>query len=1038
MRLSELSVKRPVFATVLALLLAAFGAMAFSQLSTREYPDVSPAQVSISTIYSGAAADVVETRITQPIEDEISGIEGIRSIRSTSSDGISSINIEFELRRDIDAATNDVRDKVSRASRFIPTEAERPIVSKADTDSSPVVYINLDSDTMPVMELTDYAQRYIVDRFSVLPGVSAVNVFGSGSKSMRIWVDRHQLAARELTVSDIVNALHRENLELPAGRLESGMMEFPVRLERSYRSEDDFRSLVIATGEDGHLIRLGEIARVEVASETNRQVFLTNGLESMALGVVKQSNANTVDVLAAILQEVEAVRDDLPPGIGISTSGDASAFIRAAIESVYWTMFATIALVALVILLFLGDIRATLIPVLCIPLSLLGATIALQFAGFSINLITLLAMVLAIGLVVDDAIVVLENIYRRVEQGEALLLAAINGARQVGFAVIATTVVLLAVFTPIFFMQDAVGRIFSELAVAICVAVITSSVLALSLVPMLCSKLLGRRARQPWLGRVMEELMSGLGNRYASSLQLTMGQSWVPLVGVLLALVAGYLLLENVESEYVPVEDQDSIFAIATAQEGTSIQAMRDIIETLQQPTLDAAADGSITRVLWISPFFGASAPTRAFNRLSLVPWNQRDYTAFELKDRLMAQWKEVPGVRVMAFMPAGLGARGVNSPVEFVLQGQSFQELASWRDTVMKAADESGLFGPLNSDLQETQQQVHINVDRSRAAALGISAQEIGETLQALMTEQEVSTYSEGGEEYPVIVQLEGEQRVTPEDISNVFVRSRNGELVQLSNLLSSENIAGIGTLNRYNRMRSVTISGGLADGVSLGEALDFLDKTVREQLPVQAKRDYRGQSLEYKDSSASMYFTFGLALLILFLVMAAQFESFVHPTVIMISVPLALVGGLAGLVATGLTLNIFSQIGLLMLIGIATKNGILLVEFINQMRDEGHEFESAIVEACKLRLRPVLMTTISTLVGAVPLVVMSGPGSVSRNVLGVVVLFGVSVATLFTLYMVPGLYKLLARNTNSPEAVARQIRALQQGAGADSDPGA
>jgi len=1027
-KLSELSVKRPVFATVLALLLAAFGVMAFDQLSTREYPDIAPAQVSIRTAYDGAAADVVETRITQPIEDEISGIEGIRSIRSTSSDGGSSINIEFELARDIDAATNDVRDKVSRASRRLPVEAEKPVVTKADSDASPVIYISVEAESMPVMELTDYAERYIVDRFAVLPGVASVNVFGSGSKSMRIWVDRHKLAARELTVSDLVAALRRENLELPAGRLESEMMEFPVRLERSYRTAEDFRSLVIATGDNGHLIRLGEIARVELASETGRRLFITNGRESMAMGIVKQSNANTVDVLEAINAEVVAVAEDLPPGMGISASGDASAFIRAAINGVYLAMFATIALVSLVILLFLGTLSATLIPVVCIPLSLLGATIALQVAGYSINLITLLAMVLAIGLVVDDAIVVLENIYRRVEEGEPPLLAAINGARQVGFAVVATTVVLLAVFTPIFFLQDVMGTIFSELAVAICVAVVVSSVMALSLVPMLCSKLLGRRTRQSWLGRGMEKVMHRAGALYASSLRHTLRQPWIPPACVLLALGVGYQLANAVQSEYAPIEDQDTLFAIASAQEGTSIPAMRHIIEQLQQPALDIQQDGSITRVLWLSPFFGSTAPTQAFSRISMVPWNERDYTAFELKDRLMAEWRNIPGIRVMAFLPSGLGSRGASSPVQFVLQGQNYEELVAWRDTVMDAAAESGLFAGLNSDLKETQQQVHIRIDRSRAAALEVSVQEIGETLQALMTEREASTYSDEGEEYPVIVQLESGQRVTPEDISNVFVRSRGGELIQLSNLLSSENRAGIGSLNRYNRMRAVTISGGLAPGVTLGQALAFLDRTVDEKLPPQAKTDYRGQSLDYKESSADIYFTFGLALLILFLVMAAQFESFVHPTVVMISVPLALVGGLAGLVVTGHTLNIFSQIGLLMLIGIATKNGILLVEFINQMRDQGHEFEQAIVEACKIRLRPVLMTTISTLAGAVPLVAMAGPGSVSRNVLGVVILFGVSLATLFTLYLVPGLYKLLARHTASPEAIARKIAALQQ----------
>lgn len=1028
MLLPELSVKRPVFATVIALLLAAFGAMAFNQLSTREYPDVSPPLISISTEYAGAAADVIETRITQIIEDEISGIDGVKSVRSSSQDGRSNINIEFDLNRDIDAAANDIRDKVSRVINRLPEDAEQPRVQKSDSDAYPIIYISLEAASIPVMELTDYTERYIVDRFAVLPGVASVNVYSSGTKSMRVWIDRKNLAARQLTVSDVVDALRQENIELPAGRIESTAMEFPIRLQRSYRSEKDFRELVLKVGDGGQLVRLGDVAKVEVGSSSSRFLFITNGSDSMAMGIVKQSKANTVDVLAAINKEVEAIARDLPEGMAISTSGDASAFIRAALNGVYWAIFLTTGLVALVILLFLGNLSATLIPVVCIPLSLMGAMIALEAFGFSINLITLLAMVLAIGLVVDDAIVVLENIYRRIEKGEAPLLAAYKGASQVGFAVIATTVVLVAVFTPIVFMQDNMGRIFSELAVAICAAVIVSSVMALSIVPMMCGNLLKANHRQSAIEKFMLPIMSALETGYIRSLRFTLTQPWVPVIGTIIALGTGYYLAANLKTEYAPIEDQDTIFVSAIAQEGTGVETMRGIIEQLQSPVLKAKEQGGIGRVLFLSPGRGGSTPTNAFSRISLVPWNERDFSVFDFRDRMVSEWEKIPGIRVMAFLPSGISRGGPDSPIQFVIQGQNFSELANWRDEIMIAADESGLFGRLNSDLKETQQQIHISVDRNRAAALGVSVREIGETLQALMTDQQVSTYSDDGEEYPVIVQLQEDQRVTPGDITNVYVRSSTtGKLIQLSNLLQIRNVSGIAKLNRYNRMRSVTISGGLAPGVSLGEALQFLEETVRVELPNKAKIDYKGQSLEYKESSTGIYFTFGLALVVLFLVMAAQFESFVHPTVIMITVPLALVGGMLGLMLSGQSLNIFSQIGLLMLIGIATKNGILIVEFINQVRDTGVEFTEAIIKGCQLRLRPVLMTTISTLVGAMPLVLMSGPGSVSRNVLGVVILSGVSLATLLTLFMVPGLYKLIAGNTGSPERLSRELKSLQ-----------
>ncbi len=1030
MMLPVISVRRPVFASVIALLLVSFGIMAFSQLSTREYPDIAPPQVSVNTQYEGASADVVEKRITQPIEDEIGGIEGIRSIRSSSSDGRSSITVEFELSRDIDAAANDVRDRVARASRRLPEEAERPQVTKADSAASPLVYISLEASNLSMMDITDYAERYIVDRFAVLPGVATVNLFGGAQRSMRIWLDREKLSARGLTVSDITVALRRENLELPAGRLESVEREFPVRVARGYRSADDFSQLVVASADNGHLVRLGEVARVEEGASTTRRIFLTNGQDSMSMGVVKQSTANTVEVLDAVNREIEAIRADLPEGMGIASSGDASAFIRAAINGVYSAIGLTIALVALVILLFLGTFRATLIPVVCIPISLFGALIALQALGYSINLITLLAMVLAIGLVVDDAIVVLENIYRRIEDGEAPLLAAARGAQQVGFAVIATTAVLLAVFSPVLFLQDATAKLFVELAVTIASGVVVSSVMALSLVPMMCSQLLSVTKRPSALTARMNSVMATIRHAYEVSLRWLLPRSWLALPLIIGAIAAIAPVTNLLEREYVPVEDQDAVMARVMAPEGTNMTSMRSIIETLQPAVLKGHDEGTLTRVLFVSPFFNATAPTEAFLRISTVPQDQRDYSTFDLRNEILAAWQGIPGIRVMVYLPAGLGQRGPNTPVQFVLQGPDYEQLAQWRDLVMARAQETGLFGMLTSDLKETQQQIHVAIDATRAAALEVTTREVAEALQVLMTEQEVTTFSADGEEYSVIVQLEDYQRMTPADIENVQVRGINGQLVPLSNLLTTDSRAGIADLNRYNRLRAVTISGSPAEGVSLGEALEALETIVARELPAVAKVAYKGQSEDYKESGNDITFALGLALLVLFLVMAAQFESFVHPAVIMVTVPLALLGGLIGLLVTGETFNLFSQIGLLMLIGIATKNGILLVEFINQVRDGGVPFDDAIVQASGLRLRPVLMTTLSTLIGAVPLVLMTGPGSASRNVLGVVVLFGVSLATLFTLYLVPAAYRLIARHTSSPETIAREMQRLENGA--------
>ncbi len=1026
MWLSDLSVKRPVFATVLCLMLVALGLLSFRELTVREYPDVVPPVVQVQIGYPGASSDIVESRITQIIEGELSGIEGVRLIRSTSRNGASQVTVEFNLDRDLDEATNDVRDRVSRVVRRLPDDADPPSVSKSDSDSSPIMYLTLSSDSMDLMELTDYMNRYILDRFAVLPGVSQIQSFGGGGPSMRIWLDRLALAARGLTVTDVEAALRAENLELPAGRIESQARDFQVRVARSYQTAEQFRRLVIAQGEDGHLIRLGEIADVDVAPRELNRIFRTNAATTTGFGVIKQSTANTVEVLDGVVREVERVNADLPAGMSLNTSGDDSAFIRAAISAVYWTIGITTTLVGLVILLFLGSLRAMVIPLVTIPVCLISAFIALAAFGFSINLVTLLALVLCIGLVVDDSIVVLENAHRRIEDGEPPLLAAYNGTRQVAFAVIATTVVLVSVFTPIAFLSDSIGRIFAELGVTIAAAVIFSSVLALSLAPMLCSKLLRPSERESRAAQVLDRFFRRLSGRYQRVLAFTLRAPWIAVL-VSVGLAGGaYGLLNVIPQEYAPVEDQGSFNGIMQAPEGVAFEHMLAQAMMVEDALVPYVESGLIQRGVIAVPGWGNRGA--GIVNITMRPWNERTMGTGELMQRLGAEWEEIADIRVTTFMRSGIGGSGGGSPVQLVIGGPNYEELARWRDIVIERASENPGLQRLDSDLRETQPQVLVRVDSDRAASLGVSARSIGQALQAMMTERQVTTYVVDGEEYDVILQARPDQRATHSDLSNIFVRSdRTGQLIPLSNLVQLEEIAGPAQLIRHNRTRAVTISANLAPGYALGDALDYLENIVRTELPATAQIDYSGESLEYRDASGALLFTFAIALFVVFLVLAAQFESFVHPLVIMMTVPLAVAGGLLGLHFTGNTLNIYSQIGIIMLVGIAAKNGVLIVEFINQMRDRGMAFDEAILEASRIRFRPVIMTAMCTLMGAVPLILATGPGAVSRTTLGIVIFFGVSLATILTLFIVPAFYQLLARGTGSPNAVAQRLETMK-----------
>jgi multidrug efflux pump len=1026
MWLSDTSVKRPVFATVLSLMLIAIGALAFRDLTVREYPDTVQPTVQVQVGYPGASAEIIETRITQVLEAELSGIEGVKSIRSQSRDGQSSITVEFYMNRKLDEAANDVRDRVSRVSRRLPDDVDNISVQKADADSQPIMWLTLSSDSMSLIELTDYTQRYLLDRFATIPGVSQINVFGAGGPSMRVWIDRLALAARGLTVTDIENALTRENLELPAGRVISKDLDFQVRIARNYETADQFRNLVISQGKDGHLVRLGEVANVVVASRETNRMFRTNGQLTTGFGIIKQSTANTVEVLDQVKAEVDRVNANLPPGMKLITSGDDSLYIRAAISEIYWTIGITTLLVGFVIFVFLGSVRATVIPLVTIPVCLTATFSVLSLFGYSINLITLLALALSIGLVVDDAIVVLENAHRRIEAGEAPLLAAFNGTRQVAFAVIATTVVLVSVFAPVAFLKDSIGRVFAELAVTIAAAVIFSAVLALSLSPMMCSKLLRSNTRESKLTHALDSAFDWLSSRYQGLLKQSLRAPWLS-VAVCVAIGLGaYLLVKTIPQEYAPQEDRGQFNGSIQAPEGTSFGRLKraaDQVEKALQPYFD---DGTIVRGVVSVPGWNNQA---GIVNVTLKPWGERTIGTQDLINILSKQWEEIPDVRVTAFINSGNrgGGGGGGQPVQLVLGGPNYDELARWRDIVIAKASENPGLTRLDSDLRETQPQVLVRVDSDRAASLGVTARSIGSTLQAMMSEQQVTTYVVDGEEYDVVLQAKQEQRATYDDLRNIFVRSERGnELVPLANLVKLEDMAGPSTLNRQNRMRAVTISASLAPGYTLGEALDYLENLVHKELPSTAQIDYKGESLDYKEASGALYFTFGIALFVVFLVLAAQFESFVHPLVIMVTVPLAVAGGLLGLWVARMTLNIYSQIGIIMLVGIAAKNGVLIVEFINQMRDKGMEFRDAIVAASRIRFRPVIMTAFCAVMGSVPLILAHGPGAASRQALGVVIFSGVSLATLFTLFIVPSVYNLMARRTSSPNAIAHEIAAM------------
>lgn len=1030
MILSDISVKRPVFASVISLLLVVFGLVAFNRLPLREYPDIDPPVVTIETTYPGASANVVETRITQLIEERIAGVEDIQFIESTSEDGRSLVTIEFTTGRDVDGAANDIRDRVSGILDDLPDEADPPEIQKVDSNDDPIMWLNLTSDRMTVPELTDYADRYLVDYFSVLSGVSRVRIGGEQSFAMRIWINRQAMAARGLTVSDVEDALRAENLELPAGSIESSERAFTVRVKREFRTADEFSRLALKRGDDGHLVRLGEIARVERGTVEDRTFFRGNGVPMIGLGIIKQSTANTIDVARSAKAEMIRLNPNLPEGMEIRQSYDTSVFVEGAIREVYKTLLIAIGLVVLVIFLFLGSVRATLVPAVTVPISIIATFIVLNALDFSVNLLTLLALVLAIGLVVDDAIVVLENIHRRMdEKGETPLVAAFRGTRQVGFAVIATSLVLISVFVPIAFLQGDVGRLFSEFALTMAATVFFSSVVALTLSPMLASKILKQRAGNHRSNRRIDRFYRWIRTRYRRLLKSAIRRPvWVFAIFVLL-IGATVWLFEQIPNEYAPKEDRGAFFVLVNGPEGATYDYMEEYMDEIERRLMSYIDRNEAIRLLVRAPrnFSNFANFNTGIAIFVLNDWSKRR-SAWVIMEEVRTQLAELPGVRAIPIMRQGFGA-SIQKPMQFVIGGGTYQELAEWRDILLKQieAENPGLTG-IDWDYKETKPQIQVNIDYDRSAELGVTISNIGRTLETMLGSRRVTTYINEGEEYDVIIEGEREAHRTPMDLQNIYVRSsRSGDLIPLSNLVALEEFADSNELNRYNRVRAITLEANLAEGLVLGDALAYMEDLAQKHLPGKVIIDYKGQSLDYKKSGQSIVFVFLLGILVVFLVLAAQFESYIDPFVIMLTVPLAMAGGLLGLYFTGGTLNLYSQIGLVMLIGLAAKNGILIVEFANQLREQRLSFYHALLKASEIRLRPIVMTGITTAAGTIPLIISTGAGAETRMVIGVVVLAGVLSATLFTLFVVPVAYGVLSRRTGLPGSVARRLQKEQ-----------
>jgi len=1045
-KLSEVSIQRPVFATVMSLAIVLFGIIAFSRLPVREYPDIDPPVVSITTFYRGASPSVVETEITDVLEEQLATVEGVKTIESSSLEQGSSITVEFELSRDVEQAANDVRDKVARVRGQLPTEADDPIVAKVDVNAQPILWLALSSTRHNGLELTEVSELILKERLQHIPGVGSIFIGGGRRYAMRVWLDPQRMANRGVTVQDIERGLREENAEIPGGRVEGAGREFAVRTRGELAKPEEFASIVISqTGND--VVRLSDVARVEVGPEDERTAVRWNGQQAVGLGIVKQSKASTLDVAHGVIAQLPQLRQLIAPGMKLDVAYDSSTFIQESINEVSHTILIAMCLVVLVILIFLKSLRATFIPAVAIPVSIMGALAVAYFLGFTINILTLLAMVLAIGLVVDDAIVVLENVYRHLEMGKSRRQAAFDGANEIGFAILATTISLVAVFVPVAFLQGTVGRLFNEFGLTLAVAVLISGFVALTLTPMLTSRMLRplHGGSDSWASRTFDAFFGWLYRTYDRILRAALRHRGRVIGAALLFIAVAGVAFVFMRRELVPVEDRGVCFGIVIAPEGATLSYTDRYMRAIEAILLPLPERRGLFTATGLG-FGGPGQVTNGFIFVNLKPkgerpksWTKeplpflpmiqipvyRARTQQEIVQQLFPQLFSIPGVLAFVINPPSLGGRFSSSPVEYVLEADSYEELQKATTTMMAKASQLAIGKPpnafpyllnLDTDLKLNKPQLEISIDRDRASALGVSVTEIGTTLETLLGGREVTDFKRGTKQYHVIAQVPASGRSTPDVIQDIYVRGNQG-LVQLANVVNVKETVAPKELKHYNRVRSSTLTANLIPVVSLGQALDAMDKIAREELPAGVRHELGGQSKEFRESSNSLYFLFLLAVVFIYLVLAAQFESFIHPLTILLSVPLAVVGAIISLFIFQQSLNIFSQIGLIMLIGLVTKNSILIVEYANQLRARGLEVADAVTQAAEIRLRPILMTSFATVFGILPIAIGFGAGAESRRPLGIAVVGGLIFSTFLTLLLVPAMYTILARFTKIDE---------------------
>ena len=1027
MRLSETSIRRPVLATVMSLLLILVGLVSFKQLSIREYPRIDEPLVTVSTRLLGASSEVIESQVTKPLEDSIAGIDGVDIMTSISRTEQSQITVRFRLTKDPDTAAAEVRDRVARVRGRLPDAVDEPVIAKVEADATPTIWLAYTSETLSPLELTDLINRVVKPRLQTVPGVADVQIGGDRKFSMRVWLDPDKLAAYRLTVQDVEDALRKQNLEVPAGRIESRQREFSVTSRTDLNTVTQFNDIALKTV-NGFVVRMRDVARVEEGAASERSRVRLNGVPSISTGIIRNATANPLEVADGVRAVMPQLQRDLPPSVTVVQANDLSVFIDRSIKAVYTTVAEAVVLVALVVFVFLRTLRASFIPLVTIPVSLIGSFALIALAGFTINTLTLLALVLAIGLVVDDAIVVLENIFRHIEEGLTPFQAALKGVREISFAVVAMTLTLAAVFAPLAFTPGRTGRLFSEFALTLAGAVIVSGFVALTLTPMLCSKLLRHNPKPNAFDRGMERALVGLSNGYAKVLRASLKVRWLV---VLLMLGAGgmsWWLFSTAKSELAPIEDRGVIAMPIRAPDGATLEYTArylDAIEaiTSQYPEFDR-------RFL----FMGGGQVSSAFGAMRTTDWEERTRSTLELQRDLIPKLMALPGISAFPVTPPSLGQGFRERPINVVIvSNDSWGNMARAAQAMMaEIAKNPGLVQP-DIDLQLNKPEIFMDVDRARAADMGVSVEAVARTVETMLGGRVVTRYKRDADQYDVIVQTAAGGRTTPDDIEKLFVRGRNDAMVPLSSLVKVREAVSPRELNHFNQRRSVTITANLGPGYTMGEALKFMDETAARVLPAGYATELNGVSREFRSSSGALGLVFVLALVFIFLVLSAQFESFVDPFVILLSVPLSMVGALAAMHLTGGTLNVYSQIGLITLVGLITKHGILIFEFSNQLRQQGRDVMEAVVEAASLRLRPILMTTGAMVLGALPLALATGAGAESRQQIGWVIVGGMSLGTLLTVFVVPTVYTLFARKGipgEITEAEAPQGTAVAHGA--------